>query len=481
MTFFDNNYELKENQRLEFKEARHGLPDDIWETYSAFANTEGGEIVLGVGEPSPGEFTLVGVSNAAELEDAFWKDVRNTTKVERDVMFGDDVSVVTRSGLDYLVITVPRAERGDKPVRVYDRKQKRMVAWIRRGSADKRATESDLTVMSYDKTSAADRRPLERYEIEDFNSQTISRYRAIFAGRMPQSPWVGESTADFLFHIGAATRSSSGKIRPTRAGLLAFGQEHIITDYLPHYLLDFREELSGSDRWDDRLVSQSGDWSGNLIDFYLEVTGKLRSHFKAPFDTDRYGTTHAPRNLITEAVNEAVVNALAHAYYGDSCTVRVVLRPNELIITNPGAFLIDRDVALAGGISETRNPTLMRIFGFIGASDRAGSGLQKIWEVWRDSYESLPQLEETHSPASVCIRLPLTNVASPVQAARGGEASVADILEFAEQEGAGFTAGDVCKRFGISLRVSQKRLRIMYDKGSLLREKNGTSWIYRVP
>lgn len=122
MSFLDNNFRLVEDQRLEFKEARGGLPEDIWETYSSFANTEGGEIVLGVSEPSPGEFCLVGVPNASELEDAFWRDMRNTTKVERDVMFGDGVNMVSRDGLDFLVISVPRAERGDKPVRVYDRR-----------------------------------------------------------------------------------------------------------------------------------------------------------------------------------------------------------------------------------------------------------------------------------------------------------------------------------------------------------------------
>ena len=42
--------EYREDNCLEVKKATNGLPNSVWETYSSFANSEGGLIVLGVEE-----------------------------------------------------------------------------------------------------------------------------------------------------------------------------------------------------------------------------------------------------------------------------------------------------------------------------------------------------------------------------------------------------------------------------------------------
>lgn len=65
MQFSFEDYRLyREGNQIEAKSALHGLPFSIWETYSAFANTYGGVILLGVEENEDGVFSSVGLRNS---------------------------------------------------------------------------------------------------------------------------------------------------------------------------------------------------------------------------------------------------------------------------------------------------------------------------------------------------------------------------------------------------------------------------------
>ena len=54
-SFVEELMERRESVEIEFKSAMGGFPKSFWETYSSFANTNGGTIVLGIKEKK-GEF-----------------------------------------------------------------------------------------------------------------------------------------------------------------------------------------------------------------------------------------------------------------------------------------------------------------------------------------------------------------------------------------------------------------------------------------
>ena len=67
MINLENLGSYKENNRLEAKRASGGLPQSIWQTYSAFANTNGGVILLGVDETADKRLNVVGLENPGSL------------------------------------------------------------------------------------------------------------------------------------------------------------------------------------------------------------------------------------------------------------------------------------------------------------------------------------------------------------------------------------------------------------------------------
>lgn len=78
--------------------------------------------------------------------------------------------------------------------------------------------------------------------------------------------------AEYLRSIGAAATSREDKqLHPTAAGMLMFGDEFNIVRHFPEYFLDYREMLDPTIRWTDRLQFSSGEWSGNIYDFYFRV------------------------------------------------------------------------------------------------------------------------------------------------------------------------------------------------------------------
>lgn len=145
-------------------------------------------------------------------------------------------------------------------------------------------------------------------------SYRINSFRNRLGTLKPQHPWLSLDNKTFLYKLGAYGKDrKSGKEGITAAGILMFGEERSIVDEFPKYFLDYREKVSDEVRWDYRVISSDGTWSGNLFDFYFKIINKITDNLNIPFKT--IDGIRQEDTRVHKAVREAVANAIIHADY----------------------------------------------------------------------------------------------------------------------------------------------------------------------
>ena len=393
----------RENNRLEVKKAKGGLPNSLWDTYSAMANCYGGMILLGVAEEEDGSFATTGLKNVEKLQKDFWNTVNNSQKVSINLFTDDDVESYEVNGDIILAIRVPRANREDKPVYINDDMFEG--TFRRNGEGDYHCTKAEVKAMLRDQTEeTSDMKILEDMEISGLNMETVHAYRNRHTAYRSEHVWQGLTDEEYLERIGAAKRlKADGRLHPTAAGLLMFGEEFRILYEYPEYFLDYREMLAPSIRWTDRLQSSSGDWTGNLFDFFFRVYSKLVKDLKIPFKLE--GITRIDDTPVHKALREALANCLVNTDFFVPRGVVIRKDTDKIIIENPGYIRTGKDQMLKGGISDPRNKALMKMFNLIGIGERAESGVPDIFAVWDSQGWVMPEVEEEFNPDRTILTL----------------------------------------------------------------------------
>lgn len=400
--------EYLENNRLEVKKAKGGLPNSLWDTYSSMANCYGGIILLGVIEKEDGSFATTGLKDVEKLKKDFWNSINNSKKVSINLLTDDNVEVYEIDEDVVMVIHVPRATREEKPVYINDNLFGG--TFRRNGEGDYHCTPSEIRAMLRDQTEeTSDMKILDDMEISDLNMDTVHAYRSRHAALRPNHVWEKLTDEDYLEQIGAAKRSRDDKkMHPTGAGLLMFGEEYKILYEYPEYFLDYREMLDPAIRWTDRLQSSSGDWTGNLFDFFFRVNSKLVKDLKIPFKLE--GITRIDDTPVHRAMREALANCLMNTDFFVSRGVVIRKNTDRIIMENPGYIRTGKDQMLKGGISDPRNKALMKMFNIIGIGERAGSGVPDIYDVWKTQGWETPVVEEQYNPDRTILTLSFVQV-----------------------------------------------------------------------
>jgi ATP-dependent DNA helicase RecG len=363
------------------RDGNGAIPNDFWETYSAFANTHGGTIYLGVKEKD-GEFSVQGIPNPERLKTDLFSTLNNPKKVSCNLLSDKDVIIEEIDDKKILVIKIPQASRQQRPV--YINENFFTGTFRRLHDGDRKCSEESVKRMLAEQTEdSRDSKILQNYTLDDFHHETIDAYRQMFANYKPDHPWNVPNKLEFLRLSGCWRRErATGEEGFTLAGVLMFGTWNAIMDICPFLFWDYQElseNVSTDHRWIDRIVFD-GTWSGNLFDFYRKVSLKLLSDLKKPFrlkDGIRQDDT-----VQHKALREALINTLVHADYSGRASIKIQKSPNGYMFRNPGVLRLPKKNIMIGGESDCRNRTIHQLFLMLGLGERAGSGLPKIKEAW---------------------------------------------------------------------------------------------------
>ncbi len=461
----------KEGIKFEAKRCQDELPSSFWPTYSAFANTFGGRVVLGLSEDPNDHRTLIptGIADPDKIVRDLWDQANNTQKVSINILVESDVHIEEIDGKNVIIVDVPRAERQKRPVYINDSLNNG--TYRRNGEGDYHCSMSEIAEMIRDSyESPLDDRLCSKARISDINSSTLAKYRQSLKSVKPTHPWNNLPDDEFLRLIGAADYDDGGTLRPTIAGVLMFSMDYIITKELPEYFLECTVRNPLNEKWDEHITSNDGDWSGNVFDFSLRTTEILALNSKKPFKLEGFVRVDDTDQM--KAERELVINGLVHADYYAKGGIHIDISNETLSIRNPGTFRISIEKALNGGNSDPRNKTIMKMFLLIGLVERAGSGLHSVISTCDRMNIPKPIITEDMEGPSVLVnisRIPGTKIQNDEE-----------LLEYIRGHGTE-TLSQIAEGTGISTSTLSRRLKEFKEAGTIDRiggKKSGI-WIVK--
>lgn len=389
LPIIDNLIERLQNQEqldLEFKDCRGGLSNDIWETISAFANSQGGWLLIGVDRK--GVPVRLSFDQTDKLKKELFDLSRNKQKINRET-FTDGETELYHYNVDHvdkviLIVRINAVSRTSKPV--YINGNPYSGTFVRRHEGDYRCNEEEVKRMIRDaSTDAIDSSVLDYFAADAFLKDTIRRFRQRLQNRNPEHEFNDYDEERFLNAI-SATDHKTNKI--TIAGLLMFGNEFSLRKWRKRHLIDFRinSEHIKETIWIDRIA-----WEGNLLDGYFKIFPKLTEGIHVPhIIRNAESIEDTPLHI---ALREAFINLLVHTDYAESDVSLIIKSPEGYFFRNPGASRITQNDLFAGNRSDPRNPNLLFMFRLIGLAEEAGSGIPKIIRNWKSLGFQLPNVE----------------------------------------------------------------------------------------
>ena len=388
-----------ENSGVEFK--RDDLrPEQLAREAVAFANFQGGRILLGVEDDG----TISGTQRS-DLERWVMDTVFGRYVHPMIIPFYEEVQVDERHRV--AVITVSQGVSKPYVVRSQDREE----IHVRVGSTSRRATrEQQARLYSLGGLLNAELLPVSGSNLSDLSLDRLKHYLSTIIGEksLPLDE-NHEAWGERLCRLGLMVERHDGQATCTIAGLSLFG--HAPRRLLPQAgvrWMAFEGTEKSYKALDDRLIDgpftalrKVSSGSGGMI----AENGMLENLVDAmrPFvseEDDQVGESMRRERrwrYPLEALREAIVNALAHRDWTRHEDIEIVSYADRLEVLSPGALPNSMTVEkMTAGQRSSRNPLVVDVLRDYGYVDARGMGIRnKIIPLMQEHNGTDPSFEAT--------------------------------------------------------------------------------------
>ncbi|MBR1758417.1 MAG: putative DNA binding domain-containing protein [Lachnospiraceae bacterium] len=353
----------KESLTIEFKSDQKKLSDsEIFEAVVAFANTEGGELYLGIEDN--GEVT--GVHKAHENTTTVCAFIANNTIPPVSVR-----AEIVEDLLPVLKISVPKTYSGITATVSGKTLHRQLKANGEPENIPMYPTAfatrlSDLRLLDYSAM------PLLQSSTEDFDPIEVQRLRQLVASYNGEKNLL-DLTDEDLFKALGLVREQNNILYPTITGILLIGKVEAIKRHIPTHAAVF-QVLEGTE------VRNNDDYVLPLLQTIERLNNSLEA--RNPEQEIEIGLfRYAIPEFDKRAIREALVNAFSHRDYSKMGRVRVTMSDEGLTIANPGGFIEGVSINnLLTAEPHGRNPQLADALKRIGLAERTGRGIDRIYE-----------------------------------------------------------------------------------------------------
>lgn len=396
INLIDNIVSLKtETNNIEFKKAKDGVPENLYDTLSSFSNTSGGIIIFGVDEKN--NYAICGITNP----DIFQKKI-----TEQSLMMEPQIRpIITICEYDGKIIAsaeIPELDVFNKPC-YYSGKGKMKGSYIRVGDADLPMTDYEIYSFDAFKYKTEDElRSKERIEKDIFNEISINSFLDKIISVKPNLINLDRDT--ILKMNGIIDKNNY----PTVCGILNFGKyPQIFSPNLDIVAVRCSTNEYGVEDQNGIRFLDNKRLDGTISEMLkLAISFVINNIKKATRINDR-GIREDVLEYPIKAIREIILNSLIHRDYSihtENEPIRLTIFDDRIEISNPGGLYGRLSIDELGKVhSDIRNPFIASILEILEVTENRYSGIPTIYAEMKKAGLMEPKFESVRGTFKVTL------------------------------------------------------------------------------